>query len=104
MKKVVVVIVLFSLAVDSVCTQEAAQLPKNSIQVFSRFSKSGTENVGGFAFSVGYNHFFSKRFSWSASASTTFHDGSLPMEYLTYSGLQTGSVYFTSAGFQTEFI
>lgn len=87
----------------SACNAQNNELPRNSLHIFSGYSKSGTDNVGGFAFSVGASHFFSKRLSWSIGITTTFHDGMDSSEYLTYSGLAKGAVNFTTSGLQSEF-
>lgn len=96
-------LVFLILIAGGALAQESNVFQKNSIQLVSGYSKSGTDNVGGFAFAAEYSHFFHKNLSWSVAATTSLHDGFSEVTYLTFSGLQEGSIYYSTGGFQTEF-
>ena len=101
MKKISLSILLIFLILV-VQAQDSKELPPNSIQLFSAYSKHGTDNVDGFAMMIDYNHHFSKRFSWEASIGTTLHDGTKEVSYWDSSGnLVYGPVNFTTSGVQT---
>ena len=94
--------------------QSESLLPKSSLQITPSFSMDGTDDVPGFSFSGEYMHYFAKKLNWTIGFATTIHDGSTAVDYFDLIGFTSngefigefkpGTVYYTTAGFQFNFL
>ncbi len=108
MKKISLTFLSIFMHVSVLLAQSETLLPANSFQLFTAFSFNGTDNVGGFSISTEYIHYYHKKFNWAVGLTSTVHDGSIPVQYYSsgtpfYPVYKPGTVYYTTAGVQTNF-
>jgi hypothetical protein len=95
-----IIVAFMTLLVNIVAGQESKQL-----QLVLGRSLNGTGDIRGYGFSVEYSKIFKKKFDWTATIGTNFHDGSFPIffEYPIGNPID-GSVRYTTAGIQTAYL